>query len=146
MDFRNTGWRFAGVCMMLTISAAFRLEWRIDRRYFQPEPGHHFSQHVIGEKTQSASDELNRDVPVSQMISGLHDQQRLSAARLEQRFLDRHDFNRAAILEAHSLAASEQPAAFDDQGSLLSIIQAQQQSALAASLEGQVCANDGVHG
>jgi hypothetical protein len=124
----------------MTICPAFRFEWRTKRRYLQPKPYDHIGQNVIEEKAQAILHELNRNMPVSKVISGFCDQERVVADRLEQGFVDRHDLDIPAVLELHLLSAAQQPAPFDDQSSLLAVVQPQEQSTLTASIESQVSA------
>jgi hypothetical protein len=124
----------------MTICAAFWFERRTERRYLQPKPDDHIGQNVIGEKAQTILHELNRNMSVSKVICSFCDQKRVVADRLEQGFVDRHDLDIPAVLELHPLSAAQQPAPFDDQGSLLSVVQPQEQSTLTAGIESQVSA------
>jgi hypothetical protein len=92
---------------------------------------------VIGEEAQAVGHQLHGDVPVTQMIGSLGDQEWVAADRLEQGLFGRDDLDLPTIFDADALAVAQQPPAFDDECSLLAIVQPQQQSALAAGLESQ---------
>jgi hypothetical protein len=148
MNFRGSRRRFAAMRVVVPIGSTLRFERRIKRRYLQSKPGDHLTEHVIGEKTQTVLDELNRYMPVSEVIGGLCDQQRITAHRLEQGFVCGYDLEYPAVLEPHLLSPAQQPAAFNDPSSLFAIVHSQEQSALAAGLESQVSVKCGrwLHG
>ena len=138
MDFRRGGARVAAVSVVPAVGSSFRLEGRGEGRDLQAEPEHHLGEDVIGEKAQPAAQQLHRDVPITQMVGRLCDQQRIAARRLEQRLVGRHNLDSAAILESHALSAVQHPAPIDHERRLLAVVETQEQSALAASLVREV--------
>ena len=135
MNLRKTRRLLAAVRVIVSIGAALGFERRDERSNRQTQPRNHLRQDVIGEEAQAIGHQLHGDVSIAQVIGGLGDQKRVAADRLEQGLLGRNDLDLAAIFDADALAVLEQAAAFDDERSLLAIVQPQQQSALAAGIE-----------
>jgi hypothetical protein len=137
MNLRKTRRLLAAVRVMVSIRAALGFERRDERSDRQTQPRNHLRQDVICEEAQAIGHQLHGDVSIAQVIGGLGDQKRIAAYRFEQGLLGRNNLDLAAIFDADALAVLEQAAAFDDERSLLPIVQPQQQSALAAGIESQ---------
>ena len=63
---------------------------------------------MIGEEAQAVGHQLHSDVPITQMIGRLGDQERIAADRLEQGLFGRDDLDLPAIFDADALAVAQQ--------------------------------------
>jgi hypothetical protein len=105
--------------MRMPIRSGFRLEWRLLHGHRQPEPPHHVVEHMIVPKAQPSGANLNRHVPISQVIRRPRQLRgiRLAHGRHSLRCSD--DLDHRSIFRKKQIASTQYDAAFKEQPDLL---------------------------
>lgn len=81
------------------ISAAFRLEWRVDHRHLGAERPKQCFGRVIAFDANAIRQQLNRDMPVAEMPGQPRQHRYIRGSRLDQRFGGGHDLHQVASVE-----------------------------------------------
>jgi hypothetical protein len=110
--------RLAAVRMVMPVRPALRLERSARARDGQAQALDHLAEHVIGEKAQAIAHDLDRDVPIAEMVSRLRDQQGIvAAASSSDSSAATISTSRPSSRRSRSPPRSTRPA-LDDQGGL----------------------------
>src|SRR5579863_2663728 len=115
----------AAMVVMVAIRTPLRFERRDQRADPQTQTGHHVREYVIRQESQPIRHQLNRDVPIAEVVGRLGDQQRIAADGFQQGLFRRNDLHLPSIFDLHALPIAQSPAAFDDERSLLAVVQRQ---------------------
>jgi len=119
------------------VGPRFRFERGFDRGEASTQSFQHLLQHVIGRKPQEAVADLDRHMPVAEMVAGARQRLRRGAFDVQQPFRPRDDFDHAPVGSAEQVAAAQDLAARQLDRHLLARFQLGAMPALLARLERQ---------
>jgi len=119
------------------IRARLGLEGRLDRGHAGAKAAHHFAQHVVRGKTQPAVADLDRCMPIAQVIGCARQGASIIAAYFHQLFVSGDDAHDAAIGAAQAIAAAQDRPALEEQADFLATGKHRAQAAFLALLERQ---------
>lgn len=91
----------------MLVSAAFRLEPRLDAMHRSSEAAHHLLDHRIGLDTQAVGQNLGRQMPIAEMPSDTAQMMRIVGGDLRYRFIGGRDRDDAAVIEHEAVAVHE---------------------------------------
>ena len=95
------------------ISAAFRVERRLDFRDARAEPLHHFLDDMVASDPQSFAHDLRRQMTIAEMPGQANQMKRIAAANFKQRFRRGHDFDQTSVLQHQRVAAAQRYRSFE---------------------------------
>lgn len=98
----------AAVAVTITgISSAFWIERRFDLNHAGAEPLHHGFDHVIITDTKALSNDLGRQMTITEMPGQPHEMRWIGPSNFQQLLRGGHHFDQPAILEHQRIAAAE---------------------------------------
>ena len=91
---------------LFAIGAGFRLKGGLDRTDRHAHGAHQLGQHMIGFDFQMIRLQLNRNVPIAQMIGGPHEVQATGGADAQHRLRRRQDPNQRTVFSHQHIATT----------------------------------------
>ena len=119
------------------IGAGLGFERFVRDAKFEAHPGEHGVEDVVVAVAQPVRPELQRDVPVAQMVGAASQQSGLASVGGRDGFTGREDLDDAAVLGAQAVPAAQNLAPRQDDTDLLAVLEARAEAAAAAHIEGQ---------
>jgi hypothetical protein len=95
------------IWLRLQVSAAFRIERSLDLGQPGSQSTQHIFNHVITPDTQTASHDLHRQMPVTEMPGEAHHLPLIVAADFHERFGCGDHFDQAAVFQHQCIASSQ---------------------------------------
>jgi hypothetical protein len=123
--------------MPATVRPCLRFERRHSRFGIHAEPVQHVLQHVVLLDADPASADLQRHVPIGEVVYGAHQLLRIGRGDMQHRFVGGDHLDDATIAAAQPIAAAQDAAARQHERSLQPGLQPHAQPALLPQVEGQ---------
>ena len=105
------------------VDSAFGSEGRTLVAEREPESSHHFVEHVIVLKSEPANTDLERHVPVAQVVRRAGEEQGVAGRRHAEILVGGHDFERPTVVGEQPIAAREHGAARQLDGDFLAALE-----------------------
>jgi hypothetical protein len=93
--------------MRVAVRAAFRLEGSVLEGQRKSEPAHHVVEHVIVLVGESTDADLERDVPITEVVRRAREQERVVRRRDAERLVGCEDFVGHAVVGEQAIAVRE---------------------------------------
>ncbi len=119
------------------VGSAFGLECGVLLAHGHAKLHQHLLQHRIGLELKKVLSELDRGVPVSQVIGGPHQGIRRLCGNEKDIFSGRFDFDHGAVISFQKIAVAQHRAARQEEGRFSTVGERRSQTALSPKIEWQ---------
>jgi hypothetical protein len=116
------------IVMRVAVRAAFRFEGSVLEGQGKSEPAHHVVEHVIVLVGESTDADLERNVPITEVVRGAREHEHVVRRRDAERFVGCDDLVGHAVVGVQAIAVREHGSARQHDGNFLAIFEARTKS------------------